>query len=48
MFLTPNHFFWLKYEPCIWNIAVSSEKVILSELREKYAQIIIIFYGLYI
>ncbi len=39
LFLTSNCCFWLKYESSIHNIAFSSEKVVLSESGEKYAQI---------
>ncbi len=39
IFLTANRPFRLKYESSIHNIAFSSEKVVLSESGEKYAQI---------
>ncbi len=38
-FLTSNCCFLLKYKSSIHNIALSSEKFILSESEEKYAQI---------
>ncbi len=41
MFLTSN--LYLKYEPSIHNITYSNEEVVLSESREKYAQIKITF-----
>ncbi len=34
-----HFYFWLKYELSIHNIALSSEKGIVSESGEKYAQI---------
>ncbi len=39
-FLTSNYCFWLKCKPYIHNISLSGEKLISSELREKYAHII--------
>ncbi len=39
MFITSNHYFRLKYESSIHNIAFSSEKLIWSESGEKSAQI---------
>ncbi len=39
MFLILKCCFWLKYQSSSHNIAFSSEKVILSESGEKYAQI---------
>ncbi len=38
-FFTSNHYFWIKYESSIYNIAFSGEKDISSESGEKYAKI---------